>query len=86
MEATPVASAKKHSNKYGQALIRYVLLTVVALIMLYQLFGWLERPSKRTQRFSHQSASFLQRLISKHILMVGTPRAVYVHLVFYQYL
>lgn len=48
MEATPVASAKKkHSNKHGQALIRYVLLTVVALIMLYPII-WMVGASFKT--------------------------------------
>lgn len=63
MEATPVASAKKkHSNKHGQALIRYVLLTVVALIMLYPII-WMVGASFKTNTEIFTSISFIPSTI-----------------------
>ena len=63
MEATPVASAKKkHSNKHGQALIRYVLLTVVALIMLYPII-WMVGASFKTNTEIFISIGFIPSTI-----------------------
>ncbi len=63
MEATPVASAKKkHSNKHGQALIRYVLLTVVALIMLYPII-WMVGASFKTNTEIFTSIGFIPSTI-----------------------
>ncbi|EME7090810.1 carbohydrate ABC transporter permease [Enterococcus faecium] len=63
MEATPVVSKKRnHHKKQGQSIIRYFILTVVALIMLYPII-WMIGASFKSNNEIFTSIGFIPSTI-----------------------
>lgn len=71
MEATPVVSKKRnHHKKQGQSIIRYFILTVVALIMLYPII-WMIGASFKSNNEIFTSIGFIPSTIDFQAYIYG---------------